>query len=313
MKFYAFFPATNTGFTPANTTGADMTLTGELEIQEAIDAQVDFLAAKSEVTSKPISGSFAMKFNHITSKVNFGIVTGVDVTATVNTVSINNLINKGTYNFLNSTWAHAAVKGNYVYLKSGSDYSNTPSSVEGTISQIFNQGEHLMLIPQKATAVWNGVATEDGATGEATAITDAYIGMNYRLLTTTADDVVGYATRLNCETETMWEIADTEDYAKYKVGGTYTDPLYVKVGFKFAGPINWTAGKGYMFNIQLGTVAGSGGIYLSKYYYDKDGKNTKIAVDGSPAVGDPVSDGKIHFDVEVGDWVNDKNQPKPIA
>ncbi len=315
MTFYAHHPKTATGFTPTGTpptavaSVASSSLTAAVAIQGTAAAQVDFLGATNSTSTKPPTGKLSVVFDHITSKINFGIITGMDVTAYVNEVDINALVETGTYDYGSKTWdLNAAVAGaDYNYfdeVDASDDFTNAATTLN-LKSPIYTAGHenHFMLIPQNATPVWDGTATED-ADGNAEVV-GAYIGMIYRIETAVPldENAVGYKLRSECAMDTEWPSGGTEHTAYNSATGTYDGPLYVKVGFPLGtAPVTWTKGKGYVYNMKLGTTDATGGLYLSKYYYDENGNNTKILVDGTPDITDPVASGDIHFDVTVDPW-----------
>ena len=60
--------------------------------------------------------------------------------------------------------------------------------------------------------------------------------------------------------------------------------------------------------MKIGTTDATGGLYLSRHYYDEEGNNTKIKVDGAPNITDPVADGDIHFEVIADEWEDEADQ-----
>ena len=317
MKFYAHHPKTATGFavTAVATApeAANTSVTADITIQGTSVTQVDFLGATNTTTTKPPTGKLTIAFDHITSKINFGIITGIDVTAYVNKVDVNALVDAGTYDYTTKAWdlGTTLASANYDYFDEAgavNDFSNLVTT-QNLKSPIYNAGHssHLMLVPQATTPVWDGTATED-ADGNATGVTGAYIGMIYRLETAVPADenAVGYKMRANCIEDTEWAAGSPENAVYNNTSGSYAGPLYVKVGFPMGtNPVTWNRGKGYTYNMKLGTTDATGGLYLSKYYYDEEGKNTKILVDGTPVITDPVAGGDIHFDVSVDEWVGE--------
>ena len=315
MSFYGHHPKTATGFTavptaPAAPAGAH-SVKGNIVVQATSADQIDFLAAVNTTITKPPTSKLAMVFNHITSKINFGVITGTGVTAYVNKVDINTLVDAGTYDYGTKTWdfTGSAATANYDYFDGAGatdDFFNTATTLnlKSPIYGTAAHSNHLMLIPQDATPVWDGTATGVDAGGNATGVTGAYIGMLYRIETATPMDVdaVGYQVRDNCITDTDW--VPGSEYDSYNVtNGSYNGPLYVKVGFPIGTtPVTWLKGKGYAYNMKLGTTDATGGLYLSEYYYDEDGNNTKIPVTGNPDITDPVAGGDIHFVVDVDAW-----------
>ena len=75
--------------------------------------------------------------------------------------------------------------------------------------------------------------------------------------------------------------------------------------------LSWKAGKEYDYNILLGVSESTGGLYLSEYYVDEYGNNTKIRVP-STQVTDAVNRDEIHFDSSVDSWVDAGSQTESL-
>lgn len=295
VNFYAYFPSTATGFTTANTPVT--ALTGTINVQTARASQVDYLASTATALVKPLDGKLTMTFNHIMSKVNFGIIAGLTTTVSVQSIIASNLKNSGVYDYLAGTWATPTGSDTYVYfgtyIPSGTGGATViptftpPLADEITPNPVYTlpHNNHLMLMPQ-TTATWNKTAP----------VANAYIGMIYRMATLTNPNAIGYASAAS--------------HPNFVIGSPYTGPLFVKVGFPFApSNLTWSAANGYTYDMLIGTLAASNGYYVDNFYYDDKGNKTTYQVQGK-SIGDPVSDGTINFNVVVTPWVD--QLPTPV-
>ncbi|MFR9502941.1 MAG: fimbrillin family protein [Rikenellaceae bacterium] len=303
MNFYAYYPASATGFTL--TSSAPVTLVGEVVVESSVLNQTDYLASSSgDVVTKPLTGVQPLNFAHIMSKVSFSVLQDEGILTVIRQLGLENIISEGSYDYINLRWNNLSNST----LTSFDDYvgSSGPFAkygVEDQIDPIRIDGHYLMLIPQMGgagegqTPIWDGSITVDNS-GDLVP-NGAYISIRYRTNSDT-EDIIGYAFRRDSSNETEW---DTENYfynVYKKDGGSYTGPLYIKAGFKLSeDQLNWVAGTEYDYTLQLDKT---GGIYLSEYYYDVDGKNTKIKVRGMPQVGDPVFATDVSVVVTVDGW-----------
>ncbi|MFR9524402.1 MAG: fimbrillin family protein [Rikenellaceae bacterium] len=313
MNFYAYYPQVASGFEVAAV--APSSLVGEIEVAQSILDQTDYLASCSgDIVTKPFTGMLSLNFGHIMSKVSFSVMQDAGILTVIRQLGMENIINIGSYDYINSQW-YALSASN---LGSCDDYvgSAGPFSKYGVtdkVDPIRIDGHELMLIPQSGgdaegqTPLWDGSVSVD-ASGEYLP-QEAYISGRYRTENTT-EDIVGYAFRETSSNDTEWA-TNSYYYSIYKKnGGIYTGPLYVKVGFKLSSEqLSWVAGSEYDYNIQLNKA---GGIYLSEYYYDVDGTNTKIRVLGNPQVGDPVFATDIAIEVTVSNWNYSSSDVDPI-
>lgn len=301
MNFYALYPASAPRLTilDANTSA----LTAEIEVESSILDQSDYLAANTGViTTRPSSGATNLTFTHIMSRISFSVLQNQGVLTVIRQLGVENVISKGTYDYINSQWQNLSSEN----IASFSDYvgSSGPFAKYGVADQVDPiriDNHYLMLIPQKAdvqTSLWDGTVTAD-ENGEATP-QGAYISIRYRTSEENDTvDVVGYAHRTDCASETQWD-ANSHFYPIYKIGGSYTGPLYVKASFIFSSEnLDWSPGVGYNYTLPLDK---NGGILLSEYYHDVDGNNTKIRVDSSPNVGDEVYSTDINIGISVELW-----------
>lgn len=291
MSFYAYFASSYTGLVlPASTPSS---MTGVYTIQAEAN-QVDFIAAKATTVSKPASGMLPLTFQHILSKVNFGVIPGNGATVHVQSMSVNNVGNARSYNFLVGDWTSVQptlFASNYSYKT-----TTTPATIligtdatEVEVQNVIPSFSNLMLMPQTATT-WSPVSNVPAA--------NAYMGVIYRLTTVSDPNAVGYTlanNHPNYNTLTQPE----KDILNGK-------PLFVKVGYPFAPTsMTWDKGKGYTYNICLGTANASNGYIVSTFYYDENGAPTTLTIGGKNN-GDPISSGSINFIVNVGDW-NDQS------
>lgn len=287
MNFYAYFASSYTGLTL--TSPAPSAMTGSYTIQSEAN-QVDFLAAKAVTVSKPASGMLPLTFNHILSKINFGVIPGYGATVYVQSLNVNNVGNQRSFNFLSADWTTAqpvAFESNYSYKNTATPATALvgADATEATVMNVVPTNSNLMLMPQTAT-------TWTPATGVAAA--NAYMGAIYRIQTAADANAVGYTLANNhpnygSQTPTI----------KAALNGK---PLFVKVGYPFApDTLTWDKGKGYTYNICMGTVNATNGYIVDTFYYDEKGDRTPLTIIGKDK-GDPISSGKINFIINVTDW-----------
>ncbi len=316
MNFYAIYPVIAT-FTTEN---AVSQLSHNVTIAATSADQVDMLAAKNSAAGKPASGQISLTFQHILSKVNFGVIAGHEMRAEVRSVAIRNVHSKSTFDYIAQEWdgTTTTVAGYDYYVVADDPIFTATGGTNEDRPEPFYSGTHsnnLMLMPQSsatgAPAAWDKTA--------ATIATGAYIEVVYRIVDTaeeTAGDYVGYTEGAQYLTDypafvpnnTGWEPTYTGGLGTG--GGTeYNGALYVKVGFPVT--LDWVPGKGYTYNICLGTANSSNGYYIDTTYYDDEGNITNIPIIGPDGQqvdkGDPVTDGIINFLIDVAPWV--ENSP----
>ncbi|MFR9660244.1 MAG: fimbrillin family protein [Rikenellaceae bacterium] len=301
MNFYAYHPSSAVGFTLSSLTPS--TLVADIEVEASILDQTDFLASASgDVVVKPATGVQSLSFDHIMAKISFCVVQDEGVLTVIRQLGIENVISRGSYDYVNSRWEELSDEN----LGSFDDYVGSSGTfarwgVEGQLYPVRLDGHYLMLIPQQGgvdTPLWDGSVTLDEESGDLL-LEGAYISIRYRT-NSESEDIVGYEIRAGSTSETEWD-ESSEYYTDYKLsGGTYTGPLFVKAGFRFAPEqLSWEAGTEYDYALQLNQ---SGGIYLSEYYVDQYGQNTKIRIEGSPNVGDLVFATDMIFSITVNGW-----------
>lgn len=288
MNFYAYYATSYAGL--LLTSPAPSSMTGTYTIQQEAN-QVDFITAKSSAISKPTSGMLPLTFGHILSKINFGLIPGYGASVYLQSMNVNNVGNQRPYNFISSDWTTqpSTFGSNYSYknLANPATLLVGVDATEAAVMDVISSNGNLMLMPQIATT-WtptSGVAPAN-----------AYMGVIYRIQTTSNVNAIGYAVaNSHPDYSTLTSSIQTALNGK---------PLFVKVGYPFA-PTNmtWVKGKGYTYNICLGTANATNGYIADNFYYDEDGLPTPLTIIGK-SKGDPISSGKIDFIVNVGDWDN---------
>lgn len=300
MHFYAYYPKIANGFNlNTSTLGA---LNATITIGSAATNQSDFLGAKyTDVTTKPGSGKLNLSFEHITSKINFGIVAGAGTSVFVQQLGLNNVGNIGTYSYTTGSWSYTTpdtYTGRYSYWgteKTGNviNVFSPAAPANETIIPFYsaNIANHLMLRPQENTPVWNGKATA----GNIITPSDAYIESVYRLEANGDINAVGY--------KDASKHPDFSALSEDKQTALRGKPLYIKVGFPFGNPLSWLKGKAYTYNIGLGTLGSTGGVIIDNRYYDEKGNPTDLTIKDKNT-GDQVNNGEIHFNISVGEWAD---------
>ncbi|MFR9602913.1 MAG: hypothetical protein SNG02_03465 [Rikenellaceae bacterium] len=291
VNFYAIYANDMTGITTSMastlTSNTSNVVTADVTIQEPTK-QYDIIATSTEAATKPSDGKLTLSFVHMLSKVNFGVVAGYKKDVYLNQLLLHNLDENGTLDLTYLNWnispnEYTADYDVSSYLSSTA-YTGTDQSeaIATSITSNDNEGS-LMLLPQQATEsdvdIWSSDADPTGT----------YICVHYRT-EYDSDDEIGYA-----------QASSHPDYSSPSDDDEYGQTaLYVKVGYPLT--TNWSWGKGYTYNIKIGTVDASNGYLLDDYYYDESGTKTKYPIDFDKEVGDPISDGTIDFDILVIDW-----------
>ena len=306
MTFYAMYPLAPAGVVPTATPSATPVLTGVVTIQSTAATQVDLLAAKVSTATKPGDGKLPLTFKHILSKVNFGIIAGNAKTVIVQAIGVKNVSSVATYNYVAETWGTPGTDASFDYFRNtATPFSTLGVSDETTVAPIYTgtpaASAHLMLMPQTHTT-WNKTAT---------ALTSgSYVEVIYRVTAAGSPNNIGYTAAADYLKD-YTTFANDKSWGSYTglgtTAGKYNGKLFVKVGFPMdATSFTWAPGKGYTYNIGIGTLGSSNGYYTDETYYDENGVDTGIEIvgpDGKPVKpGDPVSDGIIHFLVNVTDW-----------
>jgi hypothetical protein len=310
MQFYAWYSSV-TGTTGVGTVSASVgimpIITLPFVVPDLATDQADFLVAKATASSKPAGGKLNMTFDHALSKINFGIIAGINTTSFVQSVAVHNVGFQRTFDLVTGDWTSAqppTFNKSYTYYGTVTDGSNGLSVIDvrdfpgidgiaaapvltaNSTPQVAATG-NLMLMPQTAVT-WQPVPN--------TPAPNAYIGLVYRLESNDDFNAVGYR--------------NANDHSNYTgsaaATANYTGPLFMKVGFPFitgVASFTWEKGKGYNYNIYLGTPNASNGYLVDKFYYDDKGNRTDLTVLGSDP-GGPINpaDNTIHFFVDVRDW-----------
>ena len=308
MDFYAIYPPSASVTKNATTP----TITDAITIAGTVAAQKDLLAAKASTASKPADGKLSLTFKHILSKINIGVIAGNGKTVIIQEAGAQNVYNKASYDYVAGTWlASPVITGNvgYEYFKglvaAAKSITGVAAETAEPIYAAAVTNAHMMLMPQ-THASWNPTSGT---------VSNSYISMTYRLKGAAGDEV-GYtdATDYLTDYPDFVDVTAWSSYSGISSGATPygTKPFYIKVGFPLAtagGNFTWAPGKGYTYNLCLGTLGSSNGYYVDDTYYDEDGNDTGIPIKGI-VIGDPVSDGIINFKVDVTDW--DNTAPIPL-
>lgn len=295
IDFYAFYPEAAAGFTPMATPSS--ALTGAFVVQSSAATQTDFLGASAQAVTKPQSGRLNMIFNHLMSKVDYGVIAGLGQNVIIQSLTSSNLKNTATYDYMAESWGTPSGNDTYVYSGTYIPDGTSGTTVIPTYQTLVGDeitaypfylsphANHLMLMPQ-TTACWD----------KSTTVANAYIGVIYRITSPINPNVVGYTTAAT--------------HPNYVIGG-YAGPLFAKVGFPYAaGNLVWDKAKGYTYNLLLGTLNATNGYYLDTFYYDEKGNRTNYPIPAGKQVGDPVTDGTINFNVVVTPWAD--QLPVPV-
>ena len=313
MNFYAMYP--NDGAAPF----AHPNIQRAITIAALAANQTDHLAAREiGVAGKPSDGRLSLTFEHILSKVNFGIIPGFDKTVIVQEAGVQNVHSVNTYNYVAGTWGPTtATDADYDYYKETALATKSfgpgtdDTEVAATPFYTLPHSNHLMLMPQ-THGTW-AVPTIPPATYAGDIATESYASLTYRLTDVATGDKIGYTAAGDYLVDYPTVLATDYIWASYTGigaagGGTpYLGELFIKAGFPFAASdFTWARGKGYIYNIGLGTAGSCNGYYTETTYFDEDGIDTTIPIIGPKGtqveVGDPVTDGIIHFKVFVTNW-----------
>ncbi len=268
------------------------TLTADVDIQD-VDNQVDILATTATASARPSDGKLSLAFDHILSKVDFGVVVGYEMSVYIAGLAVRNLYQSGSYDIGASSWAVTTTTDTDYDLSDYMDYTTEiegTDSSEATATSLTTDGYSLMLMPQGVTATDVETWTEDAD------IDGSYIELLYRMESSDDVDYIGYN-----QANTHPDYSDSEDVAYDGL------PLFIKVGY----PVStnsftsgeWDMSMNYTYNIKLGTTGATNGYILSEVYYLEDGTATDFAIDYTDKeVGDPISSGEICFDIVVNSW-----------
>ena len=304
--FYAFHPFAPNGLTVSEFASGSA-LRAAYTVQ-AVNNQVDLLAARATANSKPSSGRLTLTFDHILSKVNFGIIAGTGTLPVVQSLQMVNIGDTRTYDFVAGDWVSTApaISGNASYYYFGAPNGSmispfTPNVRDESTGNLIYGGKHdkhLILMPQTAPS-WS---PQSGVTPTATS--GAYISVIYRMST-------GHGT-LGTGDPREVGFPEASQHPHYDaLGGGLTGALYVKAGFPLpatSGNYTLEKGKSHLYNIVLGAHGSSNGYILDDYYYDEKGVRTGLqlieVLNEGKKIGDKLQDGVIHVILDVDYWDN---------
>jgi hypothetical protein len=305
MRFWALYPASPAGLGAVRSNFLpEFSLRADYNVQPTAAMQSDLLAASGSAKAKPLMSTMPLTFEHILSKIDFGIITGHDVNVHIQSIELVNAASRGTYDFVTREWnTPASGYTSYTYLREDSEDGILACWPYGEIvhdDHIANPvytgseaaGRHLMLMPQRSKS-WVPVAGTLPSAGSG-----AYVAITYR-----ADMVDEQG-----ETIRKTGYIDASDHPDYD--GSMTGPLFVKTGFPLPadedGNFVWEAGKSYCYNIGINTPGSSGGYILDECYYDERGDRTDFKLirirDEGRLEGDPLRDGLIHVTLQMRAW-----------
>lgn len=304
MNFYGLYPINDS--TRVSDRVIDE-LYWHIKINQEQRNQIDYLAAKTmDVKMKPVSGKINLKFEHITSKVNFSVTSGPYTSPFVQQVLFRNIRHDGVFRFHYFTWNPDNIHLNdvfYTYQYWGYETveeviipfnADNKNSTEDLITKMYGDkhDRHLMLRPQfkDHTFLWDGKTMGVTLVDNKYEIKYAYIESVYRLETGDSENAVGYK-----------DAAQHPNFNESEHAYLKGTPLFVKVGLPLNTDFELVQGKAYLFNIRLGTIDSSGGILIDSFYYDEKGNRTNLPV-MNVDLGEPINDGKFHFNVDVSPW-----------
>ncbi len=274
IDFYAIYSLDQTGLTISDDSQTVLALT----YAPPTSGQSDVLVATATAEVRPSGDKLPLIFNHILSKVTFGITPGDDVTVYTQSVGFNDICSSRDYDLYYSKWKDQ----NSAYVDDYSFLDTVNPAVNSDKADIVGTNGDLMILPQ-STVSWQAVSGDSSVSG-------CHIYLFYRAETADDSNLLGYA-----------KASDHPDYTD-EYAAMSDEPLFVKVGY----PIGSTTfepavGMSYEYDINIGTDGATNGYLLDEYYYDADGFVTTFEVKGKD-VSDPLSDGYINFTVSVNVW-----------
>lgn len=150
LQFYAFYAPKSPNLVLDNTATNKYPEIKDYAINKAVANQEDLLVAKVENATKTnSSGKVTFSFSHALTQINFSVKPKIfkeGLTYTVTSMSISDVVNKGTYNF-NTGWTPSTAtndKDTYTI------YSGTTNITENKAVAL--NTEPFMLLPQTANA-----------------------------------------------------------------------------------------------------------------------------------------------------------------
>ena len=264
LKFYAWYPAVPAGLDNITANGGAPELKFDFTVRDQVENQIDLMAGYASASEKPFDGILPITFDHVLSKVNFGIKAPAGWTVNVQSLELKNVAKKGTYDMITGLWS-----GNTSYNASYSYYSGTGEGKSftgsGNLQPFYtdSHNKHLMLIP-KDYAANNWDPTSGVPAGK------THIQMLYRV--SNGNDIIGFA-----------NANKHPDYATHGAG--ITGPLFVKVAYPYYS--RWEKGEGYINTVELPGL--TGGYLIDLKYYDKNGARTNLTVSNELNTGDPIN------------------------
>jgi hypothetical protein len=307
MTFYAIYPATSPGYTfISKITQATPPMKSELESKLRVYVGNpffwgDLMIAKAAVPNRPASGVVPLVFNHILSKINFGIIAGTGTVPYIQQLQVNTVNARDTFDMVTQTWQGTTLfaPNSYMYynddeMQAGYKTTFSPQEMdETTANPIYPHphDKHLMLMPQTSSS-WSPVSGITPQPGE------GYIMMIYRMETGAGTpNEVGFA--------------DAKNHPDYEQnGGNYEGPLFVKTGFPLPadenGNFTWKQGRSYTYNIALGTPGSCNGYIVHEYYHDKNGNPTNLKLieilNNGKRLGDKLQNGVVQVRLKSSGW-----------
>ena len=287
INFYAYYPFSSASL--------NVDLNAVYIVAGTPEAQVDLLAANHiGIADRPVSSDVSLAFKHILSKIDFRVVTSVDITVEVQSIAVRKVGNQGTFNFSSLTWTSSP--GTW---SSGYNYMTAPVIPDNKFvdetnpKNVTGSSGSLMLMPQDlSTRKWD--KTVSGLNSQ------SYIEVVYRMYETTSrKDIVGYT--------------DATKHPEYStMGSTVTGPLFVKVGYPL--PTNWLMSKAYAYTVYLNEDS-SGGNLIEENFIDEDGDDSGLPVvnpETEESIDKPspiFPDQPIGFNVNVDNWGTEVENP----
>ena len=300
MAFYAHYPAAPPGLGTVSY-GSDA-ITATFAVQPA-GSQTDLLAATVSTAVRPATGILPLVFNHVLSRVNFGIIAGEGVNPYIQAIQVDSVQSVRTYDFKSKSWTgNASVNTFFNYFGHSDGFTVLipflPGIRDGSTPNAIYSGHHsnhLMLMPQTSPS-WS---TQSGN------LSGGHITVIYRMTTGNQTNGVGNPREVG--------FASASDHPNYTAGG-YEGPLFVKAGFPLpsvegTGHFIWEPGRSYIYNIGLGTINSCNGYILDEYYYDEMGVRTNLklieVLNEGKTIGSKLQNGVIHVTLVIDAWTDD--------
>ncbi|MFI3295774.1 MAG: fimbrillin family protein, partial [Rikenellaceae bacterium] len=151
INFYAYYSSdyTNMAMNVLEPTAVTMTYTPSSDITK----QVDILSATAKADSRPAGDKVSLYFGHILSRVNFSTTAGSESTVHIQSVALNNALNKQNYEVLSDSWSDASGAGSqsYTFLSTTNPATAFEGTDESSSSAVSSDAGYLMLLPQTTT------------------------------------------------------------------------------------------------------------------------------------------------------------------